>query len=71
VHSLIAAAAEHAMWPELLPLLPLLPRDSQLRVARELARLDVARRDVVQQQMEATGMTQQISLLRQELEEQG
>jgi len=71
LHSLIAATAEHAMWPELLPLLPILPRDSQLRVARELARLDVARRDVVQQQMEATGMTQQISLLRQELEEQG
>jgi hypothetical protein len=38
--SIVAAAVEHGMWPELLPLIPELPADAQQRVARAAAVLD-------------------------------
>jgi hypothetical protein len=38
LEAIVAAAFEHGMWPELLPLIPELPADAQERVARRRRR---------------------------------
>ena len=40
LEAIVAAAFEHGMWPELLPLIPELPADAQERVARAAAKLE-------------------------------
>jgi hypothetical protein len=40
LEAIVAAAAEHGMWPELLPLILELPADAQERVSRAAAKLD-------------------------------
>jgi hypothetical protein len=68
--SVIDAGAREGMWAELLqllPVVPVLPLDSQRRLAREVAKLDPARRALIERQVREAGMVAQLALMREAL----
>ena len=67
LEAIVAAAAANELWPELLPLVPELPAESQERLAREAAKLDPSQREEITRFARAAGMDEQLEMFEQVL----